>query len=97
MFTPVFETVADREIACPLCGGTHLVANKHWWDEGRKVSEQEAVECAHWMAYYDHKAHTTEFALFEPRPTPAPNTVPPGHFAATWTTKRSKRTRKAAV
>lgn len=72
MFIPVFEVVATREIACPLCGGTHVVENKHWWDEGKKVSEREAVEMAHHMEAYTTKALTTPFQLFEPRPTKAP-------------------------
>lgn len=94
MFIPVFETVATREIACPLCGETHVVENKHWWDEGRKVSEKEAVEMAHHMEAYTTKALTTEFKLFESRPAKAPVAAPPGHFAATWT--KPKRTRKTA-
>lgn len=60
--------IATRSIPCPACNGAHEVKHAHWFDErGRKVSEAEAVLCAHFMAEYDHKARTTEFKLFEPR------------------------------
>jgi hypothetical protein len=94
--------IATRSIPCPTCNGAHEVKHAHWFDErGRKVSEAEAVLCAHFMAEYDHKARTTEFRLFEPRAGAGEAArgagegvragVPEGCFAATWERPRAKR------
>ena len=105
MYTSAPAKIPTRTIPCPLCDTPHEVTHADWHDErGRKVPEREAVLCAHWRAYYDHKARTTEFRLFEPRAGDGEAArgagegvragVPEGYFAATWERPRGKRSKR---
>lgn len=68
--------IETRAIRCPLCGESHMVEHKHWFDErGRQVPEREAVMCAHFMAEYDRKARTTPFVIAAPPVAAAQPTV----------------------
>ena len=88
--------IATRSIVCPLCGETHTVEHKHWFDEnGRQVSERDAVLCAHFMAEYVAKA-AQPFQLFR-APAPAqPAAPPPGFFVADWEGDKRRRRNAAA-
>lgn len=90
--------IETRNILCPLCGETHTVEHKHWFDErGRQVPERDAVLCAHFMIEFDVRARTTPFQLFRtPAPAPTPASPPPGYFVADWEGDKKRRRAEAA-
>ena len=105
---PVTEKIEPCDILCPACGQTHTVVRADWFDErGRKVSEREAVLCAHYRAEITERSKRP-FQLFRTTAPVAPaapvravadvkHEPTPGYFAADWDAfKKRPRSRKVA-